>query len=291
VRTRRVLRPPPPSRARAEAEVEAARKRETGALDLGADGAGGRDAGRALSGVPPGLGPRGPGRGRAGPPPHRGDPVSSSLPARVRAPARHGFPDASGSHRPPRRGAPGIPGRPRTQARQGHDARPVGQAAIKLAPAGASLVVCEGVETGIALAVQGERPVWAMGSAGAIERLAPVAGVVGSSCGPITTRPASVSARQRKPSRPGPRRASKPRPPARQPWAGITRISTHEDCRNERRRRPPDRSRCPADAGGADRGRAICAGLRRRARRGHALRARLRGMAGLGRTGWDLAAR
>jgi len=55
---------------------------------------------------------------------------------------------------------------------------PVGKAAVKLAPKGARLVVCEGVETALALLTRrGEKPVWALGSAGAIERLEPVFGV------------------------------------------------------------------------------------------------------------------
>lgn len=55
---------------------------------------------------------------------------------------------------------------------------PVGRAAVKLAPKASGLVVCEGVETGLALVLRGDRPVWALGSAGAIERLEPVSGVL-----------------------------------------------------------------------------------------------------------------
>jgi putative DNA primase/helicase len=44
-------------------------------------------------------------------------------------------------------------------------------AAVKLAPAGAALVLAEGTETGLAAVAAGMNPVWAMGSAGAIGSL------------------------------------------------------------------------------------------------------------------------
>jgi hypothetical protein len=47
---------------------------------------------------------------------------------------------------------------------------PAGAAAMKLAPAGRTLTVCEGFETALALHQLGHGPVWALGSAGAIAR-------------------------------------------------------------------------------------------------------------------------
>jgi putative DNA primase/helicase len=54
---------------------------------------------------------------------------------------------------------------------------PVAGSAVKLDPVGTSLVVGEGVETCLAARQLGLSPVWALGSAGAIERFAPVPGV------------------------------------------------------------------------------------------------------------------
>jgi len=55
----------------------------------------------------------------------------------------------------------------------------LGRMAIaKLSPApGARLNVCEGFETGLAQYLRGHRPLWSLGSAGKLERLAPIAGV------------------------------------------------------------------------------------------------------------------
>src|SRR5262249_16490781 len=53
----------------------------------------------------------------------------------------------------------------------------VGGSAIKLDPAGASLGVGEGVETCLAARQLGLRPLWALGSSGAIKTFIPVAGV------------------------------------------------------------------------------------------------------------------
>jgi putative DNA primase/helicase len=53
----------------------------------------------------------------------------------------------------------------------------VAGSAVKLDPTGERLVIGEGVETCLAARELGLRPVWALGSAGAIERLSPVAGV------------------------------------------------------------------------------------------------------------------
>lgn len=57
---------------------------------------------------------------------------------------------------------------------------PVGGCAVKLDAddmVEQGLGVCEGIETGIAIRATGWRPVWALGSAGAIERLAPIPGI------------------------------------------------------------------------------------------------------------------
>jgi hypothetical protein len=57
---------------------------------------------------------------------------------------------------------------------------PVGGAAVKLdadADVEQGLGVCEGIETGLAIRATGWRPVWALGSAGAIGAFAPVPGI------------------------------------------------------------------------------------------------------------------
>jgi len=54
---------------------------------------------------------------------------------------------------------------------------PAGNAAMKLAPAGPTLTVCEGFETALALAARGHHPVWALGSAGAMQRFPLIAGI------------------------------------------------------------------------------------------------------------------
>jgi hypothetical protein len=262
-----------------------------GPLDLGADRPGGRDARRALSRIRRGLALEALAEVRAGPPPHRGDPLSSRCPrGSERLPAMVSLMRQVANDRPAGVHRVFLDDHGHKLGK-GMMLGPVGQAAVKLAPAGASLVVCEGVETGSRWRSRASAPCgpWAPRGPSSASPRSPAS--EGCSCGRITTQTASASARPPKPSRPGRRRASKPRPPARQPWGGIMRISSHEDCRNERRRRPPDRARRPAHAGGADRRRAIRAGLRRRARRGYALRPRLRRMARLGRTGWHLAAR
>jgi Toprim domain-containing protein len=53
----------------------------------------------------------------------------------------------------------------------------VAGSAVKLDPAGERLIIGEGVETALAARQLGLRPVWALGSAGAIEKFRPVAGV------------------------------------------------------------------------------------------------------------------
>jgi putative DNA primase/helicase len=53
----------------------------------------------------------------------------------------------------------------------------VAGSAVKLDPAGERLIIGEGVETALAARQLGLRPVWALGSAGAIEKFQPVAGV------------------------------------------------------------------------------------------------------------------
>ena len=47
---------------------------------------------------------------------------------------------------------------------------PAGNAAMKLAPKGPTLTICEGFETGLWLQSNGHAPVWALGSAGALAR-------------------------------------------------------------------------------------------------------------------------
>jgi putative DNA primase/helicase len=57
---------------------------------------------------------------------------------------------------------------------------PVGGAAVKLDADDAveeGLGICEGIETGLAIRAAGWRPIWALGSAGAIEKFAPVPGI------------------------------------------------------------------------------------------------------------------
>ena len=54
---------------------------------------------------------------------------------------------------------------------------PTGDAAMKLAPAGSRLYVCEGFETALAAEARGFAPVWALGSAGAIERFPVLDGI------------------------------------------------------------------------------------------------------------------
>ena len=54
----------------------------------------------------------------------------------------------------------------------------VGGCAVKLDPdVGKGLGVCEGIETGLKIRARGWRPVWALGSAGAIRTLEPIPGV------------------------------------------------------------------------------------------------------------------
>lgn len=54
---------------------------------------------------------------------------------------------------------------------------PAGAAAMKLAPAGPRLTICEGFETALGLEALGYGPVWALGSAGAISRFPILPGV------------------------------------------------------------------------------------------------------------------
>lgn len=54
---------------------------------------------------------------------------------------------------------------------------PVAGSAVKLDPVGPALVIGEGIETCMAARQLGFSPVWAVGSAGAIEKFGPVAGV------------------------------------------------------------------------------------------------------------------
>jgi hypothetical protein len=57
---------------------------------------------------------------------------------------------------------------------------PVGGCAVKLDPdymVEEGLAICEGVETGLKIRARGWRPVWALGSAGAIKTLEPILGV------------------------------------------------------------------------------------------------------------------
>lgn len=57
---------------------------------------------------------------------------------------------------------------------------PVGGCAVKLDPDDVvehGLGICEGIETGLAIRATGWRPVWALGSAGAIRTLAPIPGI------------------------------------------------------------------------------------------------------------------
>ena len=57
---------------------------------------------------------------------------------------------------------------------------PVGGCAVKLDPDDAvtfGLGICEGVETGLAIRAKGWRPIWALGSAGAVEPLPCSAGI------------------------------------------------------------------------------------------------------------------
>jgi putative DNA primase/helicase len=57
---------------------------------------------------------------------------------------------------------------------------PVGGAAVKLdadESVGEGLGICEGIETGLAVRATGWWPVWALGSAGAIAKLEPIAGI------------------------------------------------------------------------------------------------------------------
>ncbi len=54
---------------------------------------------------------------------------------------------------------------------------PVAGSAVKLDPVGKALVIGEGIETAVAARQLGFSPVWAVGSAGAIEKFGPVDGV------------------------------------------------------------------------------------------------------------------
>jgi len=77
---------------------------------------------------------------------------------------------------------------------------PAGSAAMKLAPMGPRLTICEGFETALGLHANGFAPVWALGSAGAIERFPLIAGIdeliIGADHDPVGLKSAEVCLRR-----------------------------------------------------------------------------------------------